>query len=285
MRSVKSGTATARLNNHLALSLDCTEGLIMRFARFHRPRLVALVAFVGLLSLGLSACAGDMQYDPAGQNSGSPENAQGTFNFPVNGVSVVNGTVGQAVNVYDSFTTVTTAFTVNSAQTMSASANLNANTYTLPADEQFLVLNLTMQNTSGSATGCGNPKVNNCVEYLSPLQNFRLQDSAGRDWPSTTGPLETCTNAPHTICADRAWATEARGGVPPVDVATKDTLTNEPVTYTSTFTTQLAFIVPRTGTVTLYFAPYRFTDVSANVAGGNASGKKLPTVAAITITL
>jgi hypothetical protein len=255
----------------------------MRLSRF---RLATSVALLGIMSFVLSACAGGGdQYDPAGQNSGSPENALGTFNFPLDATSAAVGAVGQTVNVYDTYTTVTTAFTVNSAQTMTTPANLNDATQTLPSDEQFLVLNLTMQNTSGTTTGCVNPKANNCVEYLSPLQNFRLQDAQGRDWPSTTGPMEACTTDPHTICANRAWATEARGGIPAVTLTAKDPLTQQSVTYSSTFKTQLAFIVPMTGTVTLYFAPYRFVDTSAALAGGNSSGKDLPTVAEININL
>ena len=257
----------------------------MSFLRFRSPRFVSLFALVGIMSLVLSACGGGVQYDPAGQNSGSPENAQGTFNFPINGTSVVNGTVGQAVSVYDSYTSVTTAFTVNSATPMTTSANLNANTATLPINEQFLMLNLTIQNTSGSATGCGNPKVNNCVEYLSPLQNFRLQDPQGRDWPSTTGPMETCTNDPHTPCANRDWTVEARGGIPAVTTVLADPLSGNMISYSPTFTTQLAFIAPMSGSITLYFAPYRFTDASDAVAGGSSSGKNQPTVAAITINL
>ena len=61
----------------------------MTFPRFRSPRFAALFTLVGIMSLALSACGGGgVQYDPAGQNSGSPENALGTFNFPVNGTEI-----------------------------------------------------------------------------------------------------------------------------------------------------------------------------------------------------
>ncbi len=240
----------------------------MVFPRLRLPRFVPLCAMVGLLGVLLSGC-GLTQMDPAGQNSGSPENAQGTFNFSVSPADVANGSVGQTVNVYDTFSSVVTAFTVNSARTTMDSANLNANTVMLPPGEQFLVLTLTMKNTSASATSCANPKANNCVEYVSPLQNFRLRDSQGRDWPTTSGALETCSTDPHTMCAAREWMNEALNGIAPGQ----------------SFTTQLAFIVPTQGNLALYFAPYRFTDASPALAGGTYSGEHQATVAVISINV
>ncbi len=229
------------------------------------PRFVAMMAVVGGLAL-LTACGGGAQVDPVGQNSGSPQNAQGTFNYAAQ-TDVVKGSVGQSVNVYDSFTSVVTAFTVTSSATTSQSSDQNANTVTLDPGDQFLVLNLTMQNTSEPATGCANPKASQCVETLSPLQNFRLVDSQGRQWPSTTGPILACPDV-HD-CNNRQWTQEAVAGIAPG----------------ATYTNQIAFIIPMSGTFTLYFAPYRFSDATAGVAGGTVSSKSIPTAAAITITI
>jgi len=240
----------------------------MAFPRLRLPRLIPLCAVAGILGMLLSGC-GLTQMDPAGQNSGSPENAQGTFNFSAAPADVATGAVGQTVNVYDTFSTVETAFTVTSSKTTMNSANMNANTTNLTPDEQFLVLNVTMKNNSASATSCANPKAIGCVEYISPLQNFRLRDNQGRNWSSTTGAMETCSTDPHTMCASRQWIDEATNGIAPGQ----------------SFTTQMAFIAPLHGPLTFYFAPYRYSDTSVGDAGGTYSGGHQATVAAITINI
>jgi hypothetical protein len=239
----------------------------MTSLRARLPRIVPMVAAVGLLGLLLSGC-GIVQVDPSGQNSGSPENAQGTFNFSADPADIATATVGQTVNVFDTFTGVVTMFTVNSTKTMLTSANLNDSIH-LDAGEQFLVVSLTFKNSSASATSCANAHADNCIEYFSPLQNFRLRDDQGRDWPTTTGARETCTLDPHTMCSSRDWLALALNGVGPGQSATE----------------QLAFIVPTTGTLTLFFAPYRFSDASAGTAGGVSSGLHQATLVEVPISL
>ncbi len=243
------------------------------FMVLHRhPRLrssLSSFALIGVLGLLVAACGSAQQFDPAGMNSGSPQNAPGTFNFSADKADLTTGVVGQTVTVYDTFTTVNTNFTVASAQYSTAIANLNTETQTLNPDERFLVVTLKMRNASVDDQGCAAPKTTGCVEYLSPLSNFRLMDAQGRVWPSTTGALETCSNDPHTICSQRAWVAEAGAGIAP----------------TKTFTARLAFVVPVQGNFTLYFAPYRYSDASSATAGGTSSGQAYPTVGAITINI
>lgn len=239
----------------------------MTLPRLRLPRPAVLIAALGLLGLLLSGC-GMVQYDPSGQNSGSPENAQGAFNFNTNAADVATGSVGQTMNIYDTFSSVVTAFTVNSVKVTTDSANLNPDIH-LPSDEQFLVMSVTMKNNSASPTSCANPNATKCVEYFSPLQNFRLRDNQGRDWSTTTGAMEACSNDPHTLCASRTWIDLAMNGIAPGASATE----------------QLAFLVPLQSTpLTLYFAPYRFSDTNPGLAGGTASGVHQTTAAAIAIS-
>jgi len=239
----------------------------MMFPRLRLPRPAVLIAALGVLGLLLSGC-GIPQVDPSGQNSGSPENAQGTFNFSTNSADVASGSVGQTMNIYDTFSSVVTAFTVNSVKTTTDSANLNTSIH-LPDDEQFLVMTVTMKNNSASPTSCANTNTTKCVEYLSPLQNFRLRDNQGRDWPTTSGAMEACTTDPHTLCASRSWLDIALNGIAPG----------------ASVSEQLAFIVPSPSTpLTLYFAPYRYSDASPGMAGGTSSGLHQTTAAAIAIS-
>jgi hypothetical protein len=235
--------------------------------RLRLPRPAVLIAALGILGLLLGGC-GVPQVDPVGQNSGSPENAQGAFNFSTNPADVATGSVGQTLNIYDTFSSVVTAFTVNSVRTTRDSANLNP-VIKLPDDEQFLVVSVTMKNNSASPSSCANPNATKCTEYLSPLQNFRLRDNQGRDWPTTSGVMEACSTDPHTMCASRSWLDIALNGIAPG----------------ASVTEQLAFIVPSQSTpLTLYFAPYRFSDANPGVAGGTASSLHQTTVAAIAIS-
>lgn len=239
----------------------------------HRyPRLrssLSSFALIGTLGLLLAACGATQQMDPSGMNSGSPQFAQGTFNFATDKTDLVTGAIGQTLTVYDSFTTVRTNFTVTSAQFSMAPANLNTDTQTLEKDERYLVLTMKIRNASVDAQTCANPKTSACVEYLSPLSNFRLMDAQQRVWPSTTGALETCSNDPHTMCSQRAWLDVAANGIAP----------------TKTFTARLAFVVPVQGNFTLYFAPYRYNDANSDTAGGTSSGQNYPTVAAVALNI
>jgi hypothetical protein len=239
----------------------------MASLRARQTRIVPFLAAIGLLGLLLSGC-GIAQVDPSGQNSGSPENAQGTFNFSADPKDIATASIGQTVNVFDTFTGVVTMFTVNSSRTMTDSANLN-NVIHLNPGEQYMVLSLTFKNSSASATSCANPKMDNCIEYLSPLQNFRLRDDQGRDWPTTTGAMETCTMDPHTQCSNRDWIDLATNGIAPGQSVTE----------------QLAFIVPTTGSLTLFFAPYRYSDATAGTAGGISSGVHQATLAEVSISI
>ncbi len=253
----------------------------MRSLRFRFPRLASCIALFGIASLVMTACGG-VQSDPPGQNSGSPEYAQGTFNF--DDPNAINGSVGQTVNVYDTFTSVTVTFTVNTVATSTAPANQNSGENTLPPGEQYLVVNMTLVNTSGTGnTGCPSYNVSKCTEYLSPLQNFRMLDSSGRSWPSTTGAAEACSTDPHTPCANRDWLTllgesSTTGVVPPGQ-------TRGGLTPGMSFTNQIVFLISTDPSLsyTLYFAPYRYMD-SPLAAGGSPSGKSLPTLAKIAIT-
>lgn len=243
-----------------------------------RFRLSALFPLIALAAL-LSACtAGATQVDPAGQNSGSPQFAEGTFNFDTSETNVATGSTGSSVNVYNSFTTVTTAITVNSASFSTDIANQNDNTVTLPDGMRFLVLDITLLNTS--TANCLNPK-NGCKAFISPLENFRLTDDTSRIWPSTTGAKEPCTTDPHIPCSNRLWVQEAN------PQATPPANSNEVVGGIApgqSFSNRIAFTVPNDqSTFTLYFAPYRFPDTTALLSGGNASGQNLPTLAAITL--
>lgn len=242
----------------------------MRFSRrFHLPRVATLLAPLGIAALLLGAC-NTVQYDPSGQNSGSPQNSQGTFNLDLSSGNVVKGAVGQTVNVYDTFTTVTTAFTVTAATPSTTPANQNGETLTLEPGMQYLVLNMSIKNTSADANSCPNKSVSGCVENISPLSNFRLIDDTGRQWHSTTGASETCSADPHTVCSTRNWVTEAATGIAPGQ----------------TYTNQVAFYVPlNQHTLTLYFAPYRYSDTNPQLAGGINSGKGQPTLAAITLSV
>lgn len=239
----------------------------MASLRARPAHIVPLLAALGLLGLLLSGC-GVVQVDPVGQNSGSPENAQGTFNFSADPKDIATASVGQTVNVFDTFTGVVTMFTLNSTKTTTDSANLNDSIH-LDAGEQYLVLSLTFKNSSASATSCANSHVDNCIEYLSPLQNFRLRDDQGRDWPTTTGAMEACTMSPHIPCSNRDWLDLAINGIAPGQSVTE----------------QLAFIVPTTGSLTLFFAPYRYSDATAGTAGGVSSGLHQATLVEVPISL
>ncbi|MBA3824078.1 MAG: hypothetical protein H0X24_09290 [Ktedonobacterales bacterium] len=241
--------------------------LTNRHPRFHAP--FSSFALIGLLGLLLTACGAAQQMDPSGMNSGSPQFAEGTFNFSTTASDVTTGVIGQTLTVYDSFTTVNTNFTVASAQFTMAPANLNTDTQTLDANERYLVVTLKMRNASVTAQGCANHKPSECIEYLSPLSNIRLVDAQKRVWPPTTGALETCSNDPHTMCSQRAWLDIAANGIAP----------------TKTVTARLAFVVPVQGNFTLYFAPYRYSDASSASAGGTSSGQDYPTVAAVNLNI
>lgn len=242
----------------------------MRFSRrFHLPRAVTLLAPLSITALLLGAC-NTIQFDPSGQNSGSPQNSQGAFNLIMTAGNVVKGSVGQTVNVYDTFTSVTTAFTITAATPSTTPANQNDNTQTLAPGMQYLVLDISIKNTSADANSCPNKGASGCVENISPLSNFRLIDDQARQWPSTTGAGETCSTDPHTLCASRDWITEATNGIAPGQ----------------TYTNRVAFNVPSDQhLLTLYFAPYRFADTNGQVAGGANSGKGQPTLAAITLSI
>jgi hypothetical protein len=47
----------------------------------------------------------------------------------------------------------------------------------------------------------------------------------------------------------------------------------------------LAFIVPTTGSLTLFFAPYRYSDATAGTAGGISSGVHQATLAEVSISI
>ena len=80
--------------------------------RYPRSRsALSSFALFGVLGLLLAACGPTQQFDPAGMNSGSPQFAEGTFNFSTTKADMVTGTIGQTVTVYDSFTSVNTNFT------------------------------------------------------------------------------------------------------------------------------------------------------------------------------
>lgn len=207
----------------------------------HRlPRLSSFILSIGIVAL-LAAC-GSTQQEPVGMNSGSTQNARGTFLF--DDPNAVKGTVGDTLNVYDVFTTVTTAITVNSVAVSTTSANQNTASVSIPSGFQFLLVHVTVKNLNTSNTkSC--PQ-GSCTEYYSPLSNFRLLDDQGRQWSTTTGAQESCTTAPHTPCYDRLWTQEALNGVP----------------TGASFTTRLDFLVPTNmHAFTFYFAAYRFSTI------------------------
>lgn len=222
---------------------------------FSRSRLTIAASFCGILALFLSACNLPMQSDPSGQNSGSPQNAQGAFNS--DDPNAVSGGVGKTLSVYNVYTTITTSITVTSTNTSTTSANQNVNTLHLPPDEQFLTVNLTIKNLAkGNTALC---PLNICTEYVNPLSNFRLLDPNGRNWPTTTGAAEDC--APLSLsCNSRRWVDESANGI----------------AAGGSFSAFLNFIIPTSAhTFTLYYAAYRFNDTATDTgapASGGASG-------------
>jgi hypothetical protein len=256
--------------------------MIMRFRRSLLSRGASSIALCGALLLVLSACGPGIQSDPVGQNSGSAQDAQGAFNLT--DPNAIQSSVGQTVDVYDTFTSVTVAFSVSNATTTTTSANLNSNTQTLDPGEEFLELTISLQNTSSTGSnGCPNHGASGCIEYLSPLQNFRLIDSQGRPWPTTSGAMQTCTNDPHTACTSRAWLEMM--GVSPTQGNSQTGIPTGGLVPGMTFSARLDFVVPTNGSpFTLYFAPYRYAD-SLMAAGGSPSGRNLPTLAEIAINV
>ncbi len=234
--------------------------MTQRHGREYAPFLTALC---GTLIVLLAACGAQSQIDPPGQNSGSPQNAAGVFNFDTSHLGV--GAVGTPIAVYDAFTTVTTNFTITNVTTLTATANQNVGTIAIPAGYQFLRIDVNLTNTSASATGCGNPKaevaVGNCTEYLSPLANFRLMDDQLRQWPTTTGAAEKCSDTAHAAadnidCSMRQWLqllNPGDRGIP-----------QGGLTPGMSFNGTLYFLVPLSvHNYSLFFAPYRFTAVAA----------------------
>ena len=219
--------------------------------RLHLSRVSALLVCLG--ALVLSACGTNgPQFDPAGQNSGSAQNAPGAFNFDDPQAKI--GGVGQTFGIYDIYTNVTTAITLTSVSTSTTPANQNAGEKYTQSDQHFLIVNFTLKNTTDGST---KPCPTKCVEYLSPLSNFRLLDSQGRQWPSTTGAVEPCSADPQgATCNNRLWLNIAQNGLAP----------------NATFTNRLAFVVPTTEHSFIFaFAPYRFPDTTPNVTSGPVS--------------
>lgn len=245
---------------------------MIRFSRVApTPRLALLATCAGLLSLILAACGG-VQTDPPGQNSGSAQNAPGAFNFDT--THMVKGAPGTAVQVYDAYTTVTIAFTVTSVAVVAQPANQNAGEVTVPDGERYIQVNVALRNTANSATGCPFPGAETipCTEFPSPLTNFRLVDSKGRTWPTTTGAAEQCSDQTQAAnkgvnCANRAWVNMLgldlknnivpQGGIKPG----------------ATFNGTLFFVVPSNiNGFNLFYAPYRFPQVTAASGNGNPVG-------------
>jgi len=200
-----------------------------RIWRRLRPGLPALI-MLSAFSLVLAAC-GTTTDNPPGTNSGSPENALGGFNFNVATAAAI-GQPAQIVNPNDQ---VTVQLVVDNAHFSTAVANQDPNYNALPADEQFLVVQVTLKNLN---TKCTDQSKNiGCDERISTLTSFRLRDSHGRDFPITTGCAETDM---------RSWDSIA-------GVATGTGLASG-----QQFTGKMAFLVPRNDSgYTLYFEPYR----------------------------
>ncbi len=241
--------------------------------RLRLPHLTTIAAICGLLALLLSACNLPAQSDPPGQNSGSPQNAQGVFN--IDDPNAVTGTVGQALSVFNVFTKVMTSITVNTASVSTTPANQNAGEQILPDGEQFLLVNITIKNLApGNSKACPG---GNCTEYITPLSNFRLLDDQQRLWPSTTGAAESC-NALQTdpsasdACSNRRWLNEADTGIP----------------AGGSFSNRMAFLIPANGhSFTLYFAPYRYSDTTTDngsPAGTTPSAGTVTPAAKTTVT-
>ncbi len=240
--------------------------------RFDTPHAGLVVALCTAVALLFVACGGTQQILPPGQNSGSSQNAPGTFNLDT--AYMAKAGVGQTVNVYDAFTTVTTSITVSGATTSTNPADQNAGAIHLPDGEQFLIVNLTLTNTSASATSCPNPKVessNTCTEYLSPLANFRLFDDQQRQWPTTTGAAEQCSDPSKAArddinCANRNWIDMLQPG--------DRGIPGKGLQPGNSFSSALFFVVPAdVHSFDLYFAPYRFPEVESQTT---------PTVSATT---
>lgn len=233
-------------------------------------RPLALAAFAGLLALFLAACGGAAQYDPPGQNSGSPQNAPGAFNFDT--TREVKGAVGTPVDVYDAFTTVTMAFTVTNTALVTQSANQNAasGTITIPDGEQFLEVDVALKNLSAGPNGCPFPGAEAqtpCTEFPNPLTSFRMVDNQSRTWPTTTGAAEQCSDQTQAAnkgvnCAIRDWfamlgLNDANGVVPTGGIQPG-----------ATFNGKLFYLIPtNVHTFDLFYAPYRFPEVRPTAAG------------------
>jgi hypothetical protein len=198
-------------------------------ARMRRTRYPLPLALL-LLSLLLAAC-GTVTDNPPGTNSGSPENAIGDFNFNV-ATMVGLGQPAQIVNPNDG---VTLQLTVNSAHFSTAVANRDPNYPSLPPDQQFLVVQVTLKNLNTKCTD--QQKDIGCYERISTLTSFRLQDAHGRDFPMTSG----CAEADMSSWNQVAGVTDGTG-----------------LLDGQQFTGNMAFLVPRNDSgYTLYFEPYR----------------------------
>jgi hypothetical protein len=222
-----------------------------------------IASFLGFLVLILGACSTSHQIDPPGSNSGSAQNASGTFLF--NDPHVQTISVGQTASVYDTYSTITTNFTVTDEHISTTSANQNDNTDKVPEGFQFLILNVRIQNASdGDTASCPAGK---CTGYYNPLTNFRLVDATNHEWTSSTGAAEKCSplqTDPKAadVCSNRQWLAEATNGLRPGEI----------------FTSQIAFLVPSDQTqFALFFAPYRFPDTPASGATATVSPTKVTT--------
>jgi|GEM_PF-2335421 len=206
-----------------------------------RFQFASVASLFGFVLVFLAACGPAQQYDPAGQNSGSPQNAIGAF--LTDDPNVVVGSIGQPASAYDIFTTATTQFTVTGATTSTKYANQNIGTLPMETGYQLLLVDITLKNVStGDPKNCPNGV---CAEYLSPLSNFRLFDNRNRPWYETTAAAEACTNNFRVACNNRTWSDVSRNGL----------------AVGQSFSTELAFKIPLDiHTYTLYFAPYRYPD-------------------------
>jgi hypothetical protein len=230
----------------------------------HHSCIACLLGFVVLI---LGACSTPRQVDPPGSNSGSSQNAVGTFLF--NDPYAQTVSIGQTASVYDTYTTITTNLTVTDDHISTTPANKNDNTDSIPEGFQFLILNVRIQNASNEDTvSCPSGK---CTGYYNPLTNFRLVDATNREWSATTGaaencsPLQTDPNAAD-VCSNRQWLAEATNGLRPGE----------------TFTSRIAFLVPTDqNQFALFFAPYRFPDTPSNGATATVSLTSVTTPASL----
>lgn len=242
-------------------------------------RVPLLAAVCGALVLVLAACGQGQQFDPPGQNSGSPQNAVGAFDYDPSHLG--KAAVGTSVDVFDAFTTVTTRFTVTDAHVdTSAFANQDPGIQRIDTGMQFLAVSVTLLNASLSPTGCPNPRAETtpCTEFISPLSNFRLIDDQLRQWPTTTGAAEQCSDPQHAArdnlnCSMRQWVmllNPGDRGIPQGGLKPG-----------MTFQNQLFFLVPSdVHTFSLFFAPFRFPAVAAPATpatGNPAPTKSTPT--------